>query len=177
MRYFLAILAFVLLPSVATAQDSQRITLADYVAFCLALWDGAPDISARASELGLLDSTGGTSGASITIEKSTMRLFKSAPGNVSAISTVMEDGRQSWCDINIPSASDRADLDGLAKAMDLDGQVVTLGPATIGSWRIRKRRPPVLVRTILGRGATTVVLVRFEPSGATAAAKPQKASH
>jgi len=174
MRYVLAILALVLLPAAAAAQE--RATLADYVAFCLALWDGAPDISARASELGLLDSTGGTSGASITIEKSTMRLFKSAPGNVSAISTAMEDGRQSWCDINIPSAIERSDLDGLAKAVDLDGQIVTLGQATIGSWRVRKRRPPVLVRTVLGRNATNVILVRFEPSAA-AAAKPQKASH
>ncbi|GLH75469.1 hypothetical protein SSBR45G_03770 [Bradyrhizobium sp. SSBR45G] len=175
MRYLLAVLAIVLLPSVAVAQE--RITMADYVALCLALWDGAPDISARASELGLVDSTGGTSGASITIEKSTMRLFKSASGNVSSISTVMEEGKQSWCDINVPVALDRADLDVLAKALDLDGQVVTLGQSTIGSWRIRKRRPPVLVRTILGRANTIVVLVRFEPSGATAAAKPQKTSH
>ncbi|CCE02466.1 hypothetical protein [Bradyrhizobium sp. STM 3809] len=175
MRYLLAVLAIVFLPSAAAAQE--RITMADYVALCLALWDGAPDISARASELGLVDSTGGTSGASITIEKSTMRLFKSSSGNVSAISTVMEEGRQSWCDVNVPVALDKADLDVLAKTLDLDGQVVTLGQATIGSWRVRKRRPPVLVRTILGRAATTVVLVRYEPSVTAAAAKPQKAAH
>jgi hypothetical protein len=163
MRYLLGVLAAVLLPAIASAQDSKQAPLADYAAFCLALWDGASDVATKAAALELRDATGGTSGVSITIEKSILQFFKSGHGTVAAIDTAMEDGKESSCDINLQVASERTDLETMARTLDLDGQILTLGRATMGHWKIRKRQPAVLLRTILGKNVTTIMLVRYEP--------------
>ncbi len=164
MRYLLGLLTVILLPAVAAAQDIKPAPLADYVAFCLTLWDGGSDVSAKAAALGLRDAAGGIPGVSITIEKSTLRFFKpvQAGGTVGSIHTTMEDGNESSCDINLTSVSERGDLEVMAGALDLDGQILTLGPTTMGYWKIRKRQPAVLLRAILGKSNTTMTLVRFE---------------
>ncbi len=97
MRYLLGILTAILLPAVAAAQDIKRAPLADYVAFCLNLWDGGPDVSAKAAALGLQDAAGaGNSGASITIEKSTLRFFKPVQGSGGTVGVDLDEdgGRQ-----------------------------------------------------------------------------------
>jgi hypothetical protein len=175
MRYLLGVLAAILLPAVATAQDSKRAPLADYAAFCLALWDGAPDVATKAEALELQDAGGGTSGVAIMVGKSVLRLFKSGHGTVATIDTTLEDGKESSCDVNLQVASERADLETMVRTLDLDGQILTLGPATMGHWKIRKRQPAVLLRTILGKNLTTIMLVRYEP--ARAAGKRAVAAH
>ena len=52
----------------------------------------------------------------------------------------------------------------MTRTLDLDGQILTLGPTTMGYWKIRKRQPAVLLRAILGKSNTTMTLVRFEPT-------------
>lgn len=169
MRYLLGLLTAILLPAVATAQDIKPAPLADYVAFCLTLWDGGSDLSAKAAALGLRDAAGGNPGVSITVEKSTLRFFKPTQGGgtVGAIVTRMEDGKESSCDVNLTSISERADLATMSSALDLDGQIMTLGPTTMGYWKMRKRQPVVLLRAILGKSNTTMTLVRFEPTSET----------
>jgi hypothetical protein len=176
MRRFLVLLAVFVLPSVAAAQEVKRVPLSEYVAFCLAVWDGASDVPAKASALGLQDAAG-LSGASITIEKSTLRFFKpvQSNGSVGSINTVLEDGKASSCDISLAYPSDRADLEEMARALDLDGQILTLGPATMGHWKIRKRQPAVLLRAIVGKTNTNIGLMRFEQTNA-ASAKPVAAA-
>ena len=96
MRYLLGLLAVILLPAVAAAQEIKRAPVADYVSFCLALWDGDPDLYAKAAALGLQDAAGGNPGVSITVEKSTLQFFKGAQGSgtVGSIYTTMEDGER-----------------------------------------------------------------------------------
>jgi len=81
-------------PAMAAAQEAKPAPLADYVAFCLAVWDGAPDLQAKANALGLQGVTG-SADASLTIGKTTVRFYKSAQTNqtVSATSTTFKDGK------------------------------------------------------------------------------------
>ena len=143
MRYLFCLLAVLLLPAAATAQDIKRAPLADYVSFCLALWDGDSNLYAKAAALSLQDVAGENPGLSITVEKSTLRFFKGTQGSgtVGSIYTTMEDGRETSCDINLTSISERSDLDVMTRTLDLDGQIMTLGPTTMGHWKIRKRQP------------------------------------
>jgi hypothetical protein len=168
MKSLLCILAAILLPTIATAQEIKRAPLADYVAICLGLWDGIPDLAEKADALGLKDAAGGGPNVSINIDKSTLRFFRSVQGNntIGSSYTTIEDGKESWCDINLQSTSDRADLEALAQALDLDGQILSIGSATAGYWKIRTRAPAVLVRALLGKSNTTIMLVRFEPTPA-----------
>jgi hypothetical protein len=170
MRYFLGLLAVILLPAVAAAQDIKRAPLADYVSFCLALWDGDSGLYAKAAALGLQDVAGANPGVSITVEKSTLRFFKGTQGSgtVGSIYTTMEDGRESSCDINLTSISERSDLEVMTRTLDLDGQIMTLGPTTMGHWKIRKGQPAVLLRAILGKTNTLMTLVKFESTSETA---------
>jgi hypothetical protein len=168
MRHLLGILSLLLLPSVAAAEDVKRPTLADYVGLCLSMWDNAADVPTKVSALGLQNATGGTSNFEIKIEKTVMRFYKSAqgPGTVGAFFTTMEGGKESSCDINLPIASERADLDAMVQALDLDGQILAMGATTMAYWKIRKREPAVLIRSVLNKGTTTLMLVRFEPNAA-----------
>jgi len=52
MRSLLLLIA-VLTPTFVSAEDAKPVPLAQYVSFCLALWEGAEDIPAKASALGL----------------------------------------------------------------------------------------------------------------------------
>ncbi len=79
----------------------------------------------------------------------------------------MGDGKESSCDINLTSVSERADLATMSSALDLDGQILTLGATTMGYWKMRTRQPAVLIRAILGKSNTTMTLVRFEPNPET----------
>jgi hypothetical protein len=166
MRYLLGLLAVILLPAVAAAQDVKRAPLADYVSFCLALWDGDSGLYAKATALGLQDVAGANPGVSITVEKSTLRFFKGVQGSgtVGSIYTTMEDGREQSCDINLTSVSERSDIEVMTRTLDLDGQILTLGSTTMGYWKIRKRQPVVLLRAILGKTNTMMTLVQFEPT-------------
>lgn len=165
MRYLFGILSVLLLPAVAAAQDVKRVALADYVGLCFALWDDAADVSTRVSTLGLQNATGGTSNFEIKIDKTVMRFYKSPQGSgtVGAFLTSMEDGKESSCDINLPIVSERADLEAMVQALDLDGQILAMGPTTMAHWKMRKREPAVLVRSVLGKSMTTLMLVKFEP--------------
>jgi hypothetical protein len=154
------------------AQDAKPVPLVEYVSFCLALWDGASDLQAKASALGLQDATG-SAGASVTVGKSTMRFYRSAQGNqtVGTTSTTFTDGKDSSCDINLHTATERADLDSMEKAMDLDGQTMTLGSATMGRWKMRKRQPAVLLKAIAGKTFTMLMVQKFEATPATTRSK------
>jgi hypothetical protein len=172
MRNFLGVLGVILFPAFAWAQDAKPVPLVDYVSFCLALWEGAADIQSKASALGLQDVTG-ASGASITVGKSTMRFYRAAQGNhtVGTTSTTFMDGKDSSCDINLHTTIERADLEGMEKAIDLDGQIMTLGQATMGRWKMRKRLPAVLVKAIATKTSTILMVQKLEATPALARAK------
>jgi hypothetical protein len=172
MRNVLCLLTAVLFPSLAWAQDAKPVPLVDYVSFCLALWDGSPDLQAKASALGVHDVTG-SAGASMTVGKSTMRFYKSAEGSrtVGATSTTFADGKDSSCDINLHAAVERADLDAMEKAIDLDGQIMTLGPTMMGRWKMRKRQPVMLLKAIASKTFTILMVQKFEAAPAVARAK------
>jgi hypothetical protein len=172
MRSFLGLLIAVLTPTFVWAQDAKPVPLAQYVSFCLALWDGAEDIPAKASALGL-ETLADLPGASISVGKSTMRFYRAPQGNlmVGAISTIFADGKDSSCDINLSFAVGRADLEALEKAADLDGQIMTLGPTTMGRWKIRKRQPAVLLKAIASKTSTILMVQKLEATPAVARAK------
>jgi hypothetical protein len=173
MRNFLTFLCAVLFTaSFARAQDANPAPLVDYVSFCLALWEGAPDLQAKASALGLQDVTG-AAGASITVGKSTLRFYRAAQGNhtVGTTSTLFMDGKDSSCDINLHTTVERTDLEAMEKAIDLDGQIMTLGPTTMGRWKMRKRLPAVLVKAIVTKTSTILMVQKLEATPALARAK------
>lgn len=174
LRNLIGLLTALLFPAFAWAQDAKPVPLADYVSFCLVVFERAPapEIQSKASALGLREPSG-MAGAAIMIGKSTMMIYRSAQGNqtVAATFTTFEDGRESECDVNLAVPTERADLEAMQQALDLDGQIVTAGPAIIGHWKMRKRQPPVLLRAIVGKTITTMMLLKFEPTPADAAAQ------
>jgi hypothetical protein len=172
----IALLASVLAPLSASAQGAKPVPLADYVSLCLALWDGSPDLSAKASALELQDMTGSIAGAAITIGKTTLRLLKSARPHhtVGATTTTFADGKDFSCDINLPMPVERADLEAMERALDLDGQIMTMGPATMGRWMMRKQASPLLLKAIASKGSGVVFVQKFEATLAVAKSKPAR---
>jgi hypothetical protein len=171
-----ALLACVLGPAAAWAQDAKPVPLAEHVALCLALWDGSPDIQPKASALELQDMTGGAAGAAITIGKTTLRLMKSAQPHhtVGATITTFADGKDFSCDINLPMPVERADLEAMERALDLDGQIVTFGPTTMGRWKMRRQASPLLLKAIASKASGVVFVQKFEPTLAIAKSKPAR---
>lgn len=166
MRNLLGALAAMLFSAVAYAQENKPVQLpgplADYVSFCLALWTNAPDVQAKASALGLQDGFG-AQGMRITLGKSTMQLYK-AQGNqtVIATTTLFSDGKGLSCDVSLPVAVNRTDLETMEKSLHLDGQIMTLGPAVIGHWKMPNRQPAVLLRALVGKAAVTIGMQQYE---------------
>jgi hypothetical protein len=172
MLRLLSLVTAISLPTLVWAQDPKPAPLVEYVSFCLALWEGAPDLQSKASALGLQDVTG-SAGASITVGKSTMRFYRAGQGNhtVGATSTIFTDGKDSSCDVNLHTAVERADLEAMEKAVDLEGQIMSLGSATMGRWKIRKRQPTVLLKAVVGKTFTMLMVQKFEATPAMARAK------
>jgi hypothetical protein len=168
MRKLLAALTATLIPVIAHAQGTKPIQLADYVSFCLALWADVPDIQAKATALGLQD---GLAGARAVFGKTTIQFYKSVASNetVGSTTTIFADGKDLSCDVNIPGALDRADLERLEQTLHLDGQIITPGSAIIGRWKMPDRQPPVLLKAVGGRSVVTLVVQQFfpMPKGAT----------
>jgi hypothetical protein len=156
MRKLLAVLIATLFPVFACAQEAKPVQLADYVSFCLAVWAGAPDIQAKASALGLQDGLGST-GARIAIGKSSLQFYKAAQGNVGVTTTTFADGKDLSCDVNLSIAVNRTDLETMEQILHLDGQIITLGAAVIGRWKMPDRQPPVLLKVIVGRSVVAFV--------------------
>ena len=177
MRSFIAVMTALLFPTLACAQDAKPAPLADYVSFCLALWDGASDLSAKASALGVQDVTG-SAGMSMTVGKSTLQFYRAPQSNppvnrtVGATSTTFTDGKDWSCDVNIHSPVERADLDAMQKTLDLEGQILTLGPTMMGRWKFRKRHPITLIKTVVGKNFTMLMVQKFEAMPAMTKAKP-----
>jgi hypothetical protein len=173
MRKFIRVLPaiLVLFPALAWAQDSKPIPLAQYVSFCLALWDHAPDVQSKATLLGLWNVT---PGGSMTAGKTTIRFYRSTQGNqtVAAASTNFADGKDSSCDINLPIPTEQVDMQAMEQALDLDGQIVTGGPVTLGFWKMRNRQPPVLLKASTGK----VTILRMHKFDAALAGPTPKQS-
>lgn len=177
MRNLIGVLTALLFPAFAHAQQTKPIQLADYVSLCLAVWSGSPDVDAKASALGLQNGSGVT-GARITIGKSTLDLYKSAPdipaiGNqtVAAVTTMFADGKDLSCDVTFPFAMDRIDIETMAQTLHLDGQILTVGAVTFGRWKMPDRRPPVFVKALLPKSSFTMNIQEFETTAKDAAAQ------
>jgi hypothetical protein len=173
----MGVLIALLCPAFAHAQQTKPIQLADYVSLCLAVWSGSPDVDAKASALGLQNGSG-VAGARITIGKSTLELYKSAPdgptiGNQTlvAVTTTFADGKDLSCDVTFPFPMDRIDIETMAQTLHLDGQILTLGAATLGRWEMPDRRPPVFVKAILPKSSFTMNVQAFETTAKDAAAR------
>jgi hypothetical protein len=174
-RNLLGFVTAILLPTLGSAQEVKRAPLADYVSFCFALWEIAPEVQAKAKTLGLDDATGAAA-ASITVGRSTMRFFRSPQANqtVNSTSTEFKDGKDFSCDINLPGAGERAELEVMEKALDLDGQIMTLGPTSMGRWKIRNRQPVVLLKAIIPKASTILMVQKLEAMPVTARAKQNR---
>lgn len=164
MRNLLAVLMAMLFPALASAQETKPLPLADYVSFCLTQWAGAPDIQAKASALGLQETTG--LGASVTIGKSTIQMYKStqAPLSFVVTTTIFADGKERACDIAMPAAVNRTDLDTMAQTLHLDGQLMPFSATVVGHWKMPDRRPPVLLKGIVGKTVFSLEVRQFEPA-------------
>jgi hypothetical protein len=178
-RAFLCLFTAVLFPAFASAQEPKQEstpgTLDGYVSLCLTAWEGAPDLRAKVAALGLQDVTG-SAGATITVGKASMQFYRSPQGDtVGTTFTTFADGKDWSCDINLRKPVDRTVLDAMETALDLDGQLVAMGPVTMGRWKFRKRQPVVLVKAIATQGSTIIMVQKFEaappPAPANARAK------
>jgi hypothetical protein len=103
-----------------------------------------------------------------------MQFYRAAQGDrtVAATSTTFTDGKDWSCDVNIHTATERADLEAMQKAIDLDGQIMTLGATTMGRWKIRKRQPTSLLKVVVGKNFTMLMVQKFEATPAMTRAKP-----
>jgi hypothetical protein len=162
----------VMVPGFVGAQEAQPVRLADYVSFCLAVWEDASDLSAKASALGLTDATGSV-GATITVGRTTFRVYKSVRPRetVTVTTTTFTDGKEWSCDVAMPRAVERADLEAIEKVVDLDGQIAPFGPTIMARWKMRESRPPVLIRAIATKTVTTLMVHKYEPTPDGANAK------
>jgi hypothetical protein len=177
MRTLVAVLAVLLFPALAYAQDAKPAHLADYVSLCLAMWSDAPDLESRASALGLQNAAT-AAGARITVGKSTLEVYRSAQTNpvfgtqtIIAATTTFADGRDLSCDVNFSTPVERADIDTMAQALHLDGQILTFGQVTMGRWVMPGKRPPVLIRALLPKNNFTMNVQELDTSIGNAAAK------
>jgi hypothetical protein len=169
-RTLLAAAIAALVPAVSGAQEAKSAPLADYVSFCLAVWEGARDLPSRAAALGVFDAAGST-GAIITIGKTALRVYKSPQSihMVGVTTTTFEDGKDWSCEVNFPRPVERAELETMEQAADLDGQIVTLSGTSIGRWKMRQPRTPVMVKMVAGKlGMLTVHKYEPMPAGANA---------
>lgn len=164
MRKLLAVLTAMLFPVFAHAQEDKPVQLADYVTFCLALWASSPDIDAKANALGL--QSGIAAGAHVTIGKSTIQFYKAAEGNrtLTAVTTIFADGKEFSCDVNPGIGVQRNDLEAMERTLGLDGQILPLGAATIGYWKVPDRSSPVLLKALVSSRTATLSLQEFEAS-------------
>jgi hypothetical protein len=165
MRNLVAVLTAVLFPAFASAQETKPVPLADYVSFCLAQWADAPDIQAKASALGLQDTSG--MGASVTIGKSTLRLYKSTQSSLTFIvtTTTFADGKERACDIGMPVVTvNRADLETMEQALHLDGQILSFSATNVGHWKMPDQRPAVLLKGIITKSVFSLEVRQFEPA-------------
>jgi hypothetical protein len=162
MRNLLVALAAMLFPVVANAQQAKPSAIADYVSFCLALWTNSPDAETKANALGL--QSGIANGARVTIGKSTIQFYKSGQGgqNVTAITTAFADGKETSCDVNLGPGIERTDLESLQRALGLDGQILPIGPATIGYWKMPDKGAPILVKVLVSSRVATLNVQEFE---------------
>ncbi|HJT06053.1 MAG TPA: hypothetical protein VJ747_03955 [Stellaceae bacterium] len=164
-------------PPSLTAVPAPSAKLADYVSLCLAMWNDDSDTASRASALGLQDMAG--IGAAITIGKTTLRGFRSNPnrGSVFTMSTRFSDSsKTSTCDVAMPRTIVRAELETLEKDLDLDGQIVTLGPAAMGQWKMRARQPAIFLKVASGNGNLLLSVQQSESTLDAARAKAHAAS-
>jgi hypothetical protein len=162
----------VMVPAFAGAQETKPAPLADYVSFCLAVFEGAGDLPSKAGALGLSDATG-LPGVFVTVGQMAIRTFKSAQSNqtVVVVSTTFKDGKESTCDVTLPTvAVARADLETMEHVDDLDGQIATVG-ATFGRWKMRRPGPPVLIRVLATKFSTMLMVQKYEPTPAGANTK------
>jgi hypothetical protein len=164
MRKLVSMLIVLFFPLLAYAQETKPVQLADYVSFCLALFSGSPDIPAKASALGLR-SAFDVAGARVTIGKSTLQAYKAAQPNHTVITTttLFADGKDSECIVSNPAgAVGREDLETLESTLHLDGQILTLGAATVGRWEMPNRKPPVLLKVTVSKVVVTLTAQKFE---------------
>lgn len=162
----------VMVPAFAEAQEAKQPPLADYVSFCLGLWEDAHDVPSKASALGLADAAG-SAGASMSIGKTTMRTYQSAQPNhvVVASFTTFTDGKDWSCYVTLPMPVARADIETMEQVADLDGQITNFGPTIIGRWKMRQPRPPVLIRAIVTKTSTVLQVQKYQPAPAGTNAK------
>lgn len=158
----------------APTQEAKPIQLADYVSFCLALSTAAADANAKATALGLRNGFGGAADAHVVIGKSAVDVYRAVEGNqirtVIAMTTTFADGKDFSCDVNFTAAEmARADLEAMERALDLDGQILTFGPAIMGRWKLPHRQPAVLVRATLGKNVVTMNVQEFEAAAGAGA--------
>ncbi|MBV8824432.1 MAG: hypothetical protein JO220_05580 [Hyphomicrobiales bacterium] len=174
-RIFIAAVVGVMVPALASAQEAKTARLADYVSFCLAIWEDARDLPSKASALGLTDAAGST-GASMTVGKTTLKVYKSMQPNqnVGASFTNFKDGKDWSCDINLPMTVERGDLDTMEQAADLDGQIMTFGPVMMARWKMRQPRPPVLIKAFVNKTTTVLMVQKYEPTPIGANAKASR---
>jgi hypothetical protein len=164
MRSLIAVLTAMLFPVCASAQETKPVQLADYLSFCLAQWADAPDIQAKASALGLQDVS---AGASVTIGKSTLRMYKStqSPLTLIATTTIFADGKERACDVGMPVVVvNRADLETMEQTLHLDGQIMSFSATVVGHWKMPDRRPAVLLKAIIGKSVFSLEVQQFEPA-------------
>ena len=164
-------------PPSLTAIPTPSVKLADYVSLCLAMWNDDSDTVSRAAALGLQDAMGGN--GAVTIGKTTLRGYKSTPnhGTVFMMSTRFSDNsNDATCDIVMPRPIARADLEVLEKDVDLDGQIVTVGPTAMGQWKMRGKQPTISFRAASGNDKSTLSMQRYESTPDVAHAKAHAAS-
>jgi hypothetical protein len=161
MRHLIAGLTVLLFSAaLASAQQRKPVQLADYVSFCLALWADAPDIEAEASALGLQHTAD-----HVTIGKSTVQVYGAGPGNqgVVAVTTILADGKDLYCDVSVPGTMVRADLETMEQTLHLDGQIIATSATVAGHWKMPDQQPPMLLKAFISRSGLALAAEQFKP--------------
>ena len=164
-RWGACLMAAMMLSGVARA-DGDAAPTKPYQAFaavCTAAIDENPDIVSIASSVGF-PAAGGIKDA-LMFGQTSLRVFTVPQLKQNIVVTINSfgDARQIMCKLTMPVHTDRADLEDLARTLDLDGSFYDLPGGTNGAWKRRGNQPLVFVNMISANG-TTLTMQRIDLS-------------
>jgi hypothetical protein len=162
-----------ILPSfMAHAEDGGTKYPQAFAAICAAAINESPDIPAIATSLGLAV-PGGLNDASVTIGRTSLRVFNSpqTKQNVVITTNTYSDARTIDCKSTTQGPTPRADLESLAQSLKLEGNLVQAGQVLIGTWKKAGNQPLIFVTMLSSPASTVLGMQRIEVSAPAAKKK------
>jgi hypothetical protein len=167
-RWGFILIAAMLLPSAACAEEGAAKAREAFAAICSAAIDEKPDLGAIAASVAL-EPAGGMKDAAITVGRTSLRVFKSpqTKQNIIIKTSSYSDAQEIDCKSTVPAPTDRAELESLAQSLKLEGEFVQVAAVITGNWKRPGSAPLVLVTMLSTASSTVLNMQRIDLSAAS----------